>query len=628
MATVTAPPALPPLRDRWMQVLYARPEWVVLLFAIAIFGIGVASPPYLMDDVDSVQAVIARKMLRSGDWITPNINGIAYLEKPPFKYWLMSISFGIFGVSDWSARLPIALGAILLCFFTSRLSRWAFDAKVGLYSGLVITTCVGLFLFTRVMISDVLLTLSILLSLWCFLRIIEPEEVHPRRWAVALGACLGVGLLIKGLLAFVVPVGSIGLYLLATKQVFRWSIWKRLHIPEAVGAAVLIAAPWHILAALANPPGMVFSMESGPGMYRGFFWFYFFNEHLLRYLNMRYPRDYNTVPLVQFWLYHLVWVFPWAAWLPGVFTLRFHDANRAARTRLLSLCVIIFVLVFFSLSTTQEYYTMPAYPAFAILVGWALASSENRDTLARWFTGSIFIAACAAIVFLLLKVWNVHPEGDIAAALSSNPDAYTLALGHMEDLTLHAFAFLKTPLALAGVATLIGIQGALFFRGYRSVLLIATAMVIFFSAARSALVVFDPYLSTQPLAVLYRSAPRGDLILDDQFYAFSSVPFYADTDVLLLNGRVNNLEYGSNAPGAPNVFLDDVQFAQRWKSKDRYYLVIAGPNVDRVRALVGDHAWHVVGESGGKFLVTNLVLTRQTSQAMVPSQLGSAEVRR
>lgn len=605
MATVTAPPNPYSMRAWLFQILYARPEWVVLLFALAIFGAGIASPPYLMDDVDSVQAVIARNMLRDGDWVTPSINGIAYLEKPPFKYWLMAVSFGIFGVHDWSARLPIALGAILLCFSTARMARWAFDAQVGLYSGLVITTCVGLFLFTRVMISDVLLTLSILLALWCFLRIMEPEEEQPRRWALGLGVCLGVGTLIKGLLAFVVPVGAIGVYLLVTRQVFQWAVWKRLHLPEAAGIAVLVAAPWHVMAALANPPVLVFSMESGPGQYRGFFWFYFFNEHLLRFLNLRYPRDYNTVPRLQFWLYHLLWVFPWTAWLPGVVRLRFHDGNRAARTRLLSLCAIGFVLLFFSFSTTQEYYTMPAYPAFAILVGCALAAGEHRDTVARWITGGTFVLALCAISFLLLNVWSIQPEGDIAAALTSNPDAYTLALGHMEDLTLQAFAFLKMPLALAGVATLIGILGAFFLRGYRSVLLIAAAMVVFFLAARAALVVFDPYLSTQPLAMTYRGAPRGTLILDDQFYAFSSVPFYADTPVLLLNGRVNNLEYGSNAQGAPDVFLDDTQFAGRWRRPERHYLVIAGPNTGRVRALAGEDRWHVISESGGKFLVSN-----------------------
>ncbi|MCL4781504.1 MAG: glycosyltransferase family 39 protein [Bryobacterales bacterium] len=563
-----------------------------------------------MDDVDSVQAVIARDMLRSGDWVTPHINGVAYMEKPPFKYWLMSISFGIFGVHDWSARIPVALAAVLLCFATARIARWAFDAQVGLYSGLVITTCVGLFLFTRVMISDGMLTLAILIALGCFLRMMEPEETNPRAWAMTMGLSLGVGTLIKGLLACVVPVGAIFFYLLATRRIFHLETWKRLHIPECTGIAIAVAAPWHILAMLANPPLFDFTLHAGPGQYRGFFWFYFFNEHLLRFLNLRYPRDYNTVPRVQFWLYHLLWVFPWTAFLPGVAKLRFHDANRASRTRLLCLCTIAFVLLFFSLSTTQEYYTMPAYPAFAILVGCAMARREpNEDAawsrIARLATGAIFSLALAAIAFLLAKVWQIPVQGDIAGALSSNPEAYTLALGHLEDLTIDSFAYLKLPLAVAGVAMLAGAAGAFLFRGYRSALVIAAAMVMFFSAARLALTVFDPYLSTRDLAVAYDAAPHGELIFDDQFYAFSSVAFYADERVLLLNGRINNLEYGSYEPGAPNVFLNNEEFAARWKSGQRYYLVVAAPRVSLIADVVGKEQLHHVSESGGKFLFTN-----------------------
>lgn len=615
MATLTAPPNPFSFRDRVLQILYARPEWVVLLFAVAVFGAGLASPPFLMDDVDSVQAVIARNMLRSGDWITPHINGIPYFEKPPFKYWLMAVSFGVFGIHDWSARLPVALAAILLCFATARVARWAFDAKVGLYAGLVLSTCVGLFLFTRVMISDGMLSLSILLALWCFLQLMEPEQQQPRRWAMAMGLCLGLGALIKGLLAFVVPVGAIALYLLVTREAFSLATWKRLHLPTMAGVALLVAAPWHIAASLANPPALAFSLEAGPGQYRGFFWFYFFNEHLLRFLNLRYPRDYNTVPRLQFWLYHLLWVFPWTAWLPGIARLHFHNQNRAARTRLLCLCVIGFVLIFFTLSTTQEYYTMPAYAAFAILTGCALAIEGRMELIARRVTGFVFTAAMAAILFLLVSVWNRPAEGDIAQALTSNPEAYTLALGHLEDLTLDAFAYLRLPLAMAGMSALVAILGCFFFRGYRAALILAVGMVMFFTAARQALVVFDPYLSTQPLAAALRAAPRGTLILDDQFYAFSSVPYYADREALLLNGRVNNLEYGSYAPGAPDVFLDDAAFRDRWQGRERHYLVVAGPRVDALRTVAGEAHWHPVAASGGKFLVSNLPLGQPSRPA-------------
>ena len=90
-----------------------------------------------MDDVDAVQAQIARNMLESGDWVTAHLNGVAYLEKSPLVYWMMAVSFAIFGVHDWAARLPIALSVIALAWLTNRIGRWAFDARAGFYAGLV-----------------------------------------------------------------------------------------------------------------------------------------------------------------------------------------------------------------------------------------------------------------------------------------------------------------------------------------------------------------------------------------------------------------------------------------------------------------------------------------------------------
>jgi hypothetical protein len=117
---------------------------------------------------------------------------------------------------------------------------------------------------------------------------------------------------------------------------------------------------------------------------------------------------------------------------------------------------------------------------------------------------------------------------------------------------------------------------------------------------------FDPYLGSRPLAQALVAAPPGKLIVDDQYYAFSSVFFYTDRDALLLNGRVNNLEYGSNAPGAPDVFLDDAGFTRLWTAGERYYLVAAAPAVARFENLVGRQRLRVVLESGGKFLFTNV----------------------
>src|SRR5437763_16449372 len=156
---------------------------IVLLFAIAIFIGCIISPPHLMDDVDSVQATIARNMLQSGDWVTARLDGVPYLEKSPMIYWTMAASYSIFGVHDWAARLPLAIFAVLLCWVTARFSAWAFGNAAGLYSGLAIGTCIGLFLFTRILIPDAGLTLVIALAMWAFLRVQDDDEPNLRLWA-------------------------------------------------------------------------------------------------------------------------------------------------------------------------------------------------------------------------------------------------------------------------------------------------------------------------------------------------------------------------------------------------------------------------------------------------------------
>ena len=295
-----------------------------------------------MDDVDAVQAQIARNMLQSGDWVTARLDGVAYLEKAPLIYWMMAGSYRVFGVHDWAARLPLALTAVLLCWVTYRFARWAFGTETGIFAGIALATCVGLFLFTRILIPDAMLTLAITGAIWAWLRLLEepPEQGHRFRWPLILGACLGIGLLLKGLIAVVFPLLAGLTYMGATRQLFSARSWRRLHLGLAAGVALLIAVPWHVLAILRNPPYFVFSMHSGPGEYKGFFWFYFFNEHLLRFLNLRYPRDYNTVPRVWFWLFNLAWLFPWSTYLLAAPKLSYSPATRAGRVRLMAVCWI------------------------------------------------------------------------------------------------------------------------------------------------------------------------------------------------------------------------------------------------------------------------------------------------
>lgn len=578
---------------------------LVIVAAIVFFGC-IISPPALMDDVDAVHGQIARNMVQSGDWVIAHLDSVPYMEKAPLPYWLIAICYLLMGVHDWVARIPTALAAVLLCFVTARYGAWAFGRRAGFYAGLALSTSIGLFLFTRILIPDVMLTLAITLCFMAFQRAMneDGEDPHSRRWPALMGIALGVGVLLKGLLALVVPVGGVLVYLAITRQLFSRDTWRKLRPFSTLLIFLLIAAPWHALATLRMPPYFNFSMHSGPGEYHGFFWFYFFNEHLLRFLNLRYPRDYNTVPRLAFWLLNLLWLFPWSAYLPAAAKLNYTPLDRAGRTRLLALCWAGFLMLFFTFSTTQEYYSMPIYPALALLLGCAMDSEGKLITAGSRTIALISTVAAAVIAAILFSVRHVPATGDISSALQQHPESYTLSLGHMGDLTLQSFAYLRAPLILAGIAFLVGAAGG-WLRGRRAFIALAAMMVLFLHASRMALVAFDPYLSSRPIAEALLRAPSGQLIVDGAYYPFSSVMFYSNKSALLLNGRVNNLEYGSYAPNSPSVFINDAAFIRLWSGTIRYYLVTDSSGFARLSALAGPARFHQIAESGGKFLFTN-----------------------
>jgi len=584
----------------------------VALIAAAVFVGCMGSPPSLQDDVDAVQAQIARNMLASGNWVTARLDGVIYLEKSPLIYWLMAVSYKIFGVHDWAARIPLVLSCIGLCWLTAAFGVWAFGKRAGLYAGLCVATCVGLWLFTRILIPDAMLTFTVALAMWAFLRCLDEDEPHPRAWAAVFAVNLALGFLLKSLIGVLFPVAAAGIYLLLTRQLFSAHTWKRLHPFMGLGIILLIAAPWHILATLQNPPYFDFTWRSVPGQYHGFLWFYFMNEQVLRFLNLRYPHDYNTVPRHWFWLFHLIWLFPWSVYLPAAAKLSYKPTDRAGRTRLLALCWVGFVLVFFTFSTTQEYYSMPSYPAFALLLGSAMATEDKWIKRGTRTLGVITACAAVAAIIFLVLVRNVPAPGDISDALSHHPRVYSLSLGHMEDLTLESLAYLRLPLTVTAAAFVVGTLGAFVAKGRRAYWAAALMMILFFQGARLALVVFDPYLSSRSLAEAVLKSPPGTLIVDHHYYTYSSVFFYTDRPALLLNGRWNNLEYGSDAPGAPDVFIDDPRFRELWMKPQRFYLVTEQSAMPRLEGLVGGAQLNLVAESGGKVLLTNHPLAAAT----------------
>lgn len=619
---------------------------LVLLWAV-IYLTSAPYPPALLDDADTVHAEAAREMAASNNFVTLYANQIRYLEKAPMMYWLIAIAYKIFGVGEFASRLPIALGALALVLAVTFFGRRFFGEKAGFYAGLAIVSCVGIFLFTRVTWPDVMLTCLITAAFYCFLRAGEGERVAGG-WAYGIYACGALGVLTKGLVGAAFPAIIIGVYMLVTGEI------RRLFQYRLFGGTLLfllIAAPWHIAAGLQNPGSMMVGTPS-PTQGRGFFWFYFMNEHFLRYIGRRYPVDYDTVPLGLFLALHLVWLFPWSFFLPlalnnviNIFRAKKAVADSAGadvappvaakprrvpalwqkafsreqRVLLFLALWAVLIILFFCFSTTQEYYTMPSYAAFALLIGHALAKAEDAWQAARGKRGlmamQIALAVLGVAIFVVgvavyLKTRSLVVEGDLASTLARNPDAYALSLGHVLDLTPQSLAALGVPVIGTALAFGLGVQAALVCRRRAwhaaANIVLAVMMAGFFFFAHRALAQFEPYLSSRPLAeAINREFKEGDVIvINGEYESGSSINFYTRRQVQILNGRSANLEYGSYFRDAPRIFWDNDDLSQRWRLGERIFLVTDAAQLDQLKRVIAAPVF-TFAESGGKLVLTN-----------------------
>lgn len=588
---------------------------ILISLWLLLYGSFALVRPPLLDDADSVHAEVAREMVARHYWTTLYANGIRYLEKAPLLYWSIAASFRCFGAQAWAARLPLALYTLVLLIAVFALGRRCFgDALAGFYAALVLATCFGIFIFTRILIPDAIVCLWLTLAMLCFWR----SLAQPTRWSAAgFAASCALGVLTKGLIGLVFPLLIVVVYLAMTRNLGHLKRWHPL-----LGGLIFlaIATPWHVAAGLANPteghPGPL----PTPGNVHGWYWFYFVNEHLLRYLNRRVPRDYDTVPLALFWGLLLVWMLPWSIFLPSALRcvpLR-HWWRRAAlgdaeRARLLCFVWAAVPMVFFSFSTRQEYYVLPALPALALLVGDRLSrdipiaqtargAAAAGSSRVRWkwllFAGGL----CGAAVAVFFAAHSGAPRGDLSSALSTNPGDYALSFGHFLDLSGRAMAFFRVPLLLTAVALLVGTGGYLVLRGHAAIGALTAGAVLFLVAAHMALVTFSPVLSSAALADAIRPLLKPDdvIVLNGEYESGSTLGFYLHRQLRILNGRSSNLWYGSFFRDAPPIFDDDASIAQLWAGPRRVFLLTDAAHPPHLSGAV-----YTVAVSGGKAVLSN-----------------------
>ncbi|HVN20722.1 MAG TPA: glycosyltransferase family 39 protein [Dongiaceae bacterium] len=583
----------------------------LLIFGLwaAVYVTGMFTPA-LLDDVDSVHSEAAREMLQRHDWVTLYTNGIRYLEKAPFPYWSVAVSYKLFGISDWATRLPLMLTVLALLLVTYEIGQLAYSEAGGLWAAIVLATSIGPYIYTRFQIPDVTVGLWLALAFLFFLRTFN-EEPPGRMSCWGFAAACALNVLTKGLIGLIFPVATVGLYLLLTgnlRHLFR------MRLVSSFIVFLAVAAPWHVMAALRNP---------AQGEVRGFLWFYFVNEHFLRYVNKRVPPGYDTVPLLVFWGLVILWLIPWSLFLPQSLQFvpwRFREwrgpMDRSRRASLLFALWALVIVGFFSFSTRQEYYTIPALPGLALLLGGWLAkescSSEGSPERRAGRISSIVLCALAIVgaaigVFLLLSSHPPTQGVDLAELLKKNPEDYDFSLGHFFDLTPQALGAFRAPLLGTVIFLSLGAGLNWFLRRRGKPVLGNTAlafmMIGLLGCVHSAFITFSPILSSHELAVAIQSAYRpGDLIVvDGRYDQASTLNFYTGVPLRILREPSGNLWYGSKFPDAPHIWETQASFNALWAGPQRVFL---WTDKDDPKELTGQPRF-LLARSGGKSILTN-----------------------
>ncbi|HEV2396758.1 MAG TPA: glycosyltransferase family 39 protein [Candidatus Sulfotelmatobacter sp.] len=576
---------------------------------LVVYLAAVFSPP-LLDDADSTHAEAAREMFVTGDYVTLHVNGVRYLEKAPLPYWLVVACYHVFGMNEFATRLPMVLSVLLLGLLGLVWGRRAFGERTGIYAAIFVYTAAGVFLFTRVLIPDVLLSLLIAASLYFFLTGLDSREAW--RWYAGY-VCMALGVLTKGLIALVFPGGAAFIYLAITGD---WRRWREFRLFSGLALFLLIAAPWHILAGLRNTGG-----QSG----HGFFWFYFVNEHFLRFLGKRYPRDYNKLPWALYWSLHLVWLFPWSLYFPAAIrttlaTRSQKSATFASQTRLMCWILAGLILVFFAISTNQEYYTFPAYLPLLMLLADGVAQCEwtekNTGSRAGWLRISagvlavIGVVAGITLIALLWKSRNLPFEPDIGTVLAKhNMATDTLSTSHILDLSYESFAALRLPAIIAAIVLLTAPLLSFLLRlrrlHYLATWSMGLGMATFLVAAHIALSRFGPYLSSRDLAqqIAVRAKPQDRIMIyGDQAFG-SSLLFYLQRPIDLVEGRTTSMWFGSTFPDAPKIYLSNADLLRDWNGSGRVFLFVPPHLKAKVDSLLPNR--YVIAELSGKYVYSN-----------------------
>ena len=501
----------------------------ILLFFLSFYGLGSYG---LLDNNEGLYGQIPREMLETGRYIIPHLNGVPYIEKPPLLYWLIAGIYKISGVSETTARFIPASAGLGLSIAVYFFARAEFSVTIGRLSAFILSTLGGLIVFSRMVFFDVVLTFFLTISLFSFFQWSQTKHKNKLRLFYVF---LALGILTKGFVALILEGLVVSLFL-ASMQRLKEGL-KEMIEPGGLLLFLALLLPWHGVAIMQE---------------KDFAWFYFINEHVLRFLGLRVPKDYYHGP----WFYYLQRVFftalPWSFFFPFLVK---RTSPMPPALKFLWVWVGAF-FCFFTLSQAKaNYYLVTLFPPLALLLAFHLESFADHRLLKKICQS---LGVSLSLLFPLEGLILVYYPSLFPPSL--HPFVMALPKGLFWSWLGGSLVFMGTVFFLK--------QRPRFWPEILTGLQTVPLLVVALGIAQKA----EPLFSTRRL-VQEKIDQNIPLVLYRDFEKFSSLRFYRKENLPLLDSQSNDLHFGLHRPEGKELSLSYEDFERLFKGQKVYVAV-------------------------------------------------------
>ncbi len=367
-------------------------KWFLFIGLAFLFIYGLSTLPLLGPD-EPRYTQVARQMFESGDWITPRLGAHPWFEKPVLLYWLMSVSFAVFGVNEFAARLPSALSAFFCIYIVFRIVKIVIEENRALLCAGILGSCAFFIGFSHAATFDMLLTACVTASLFYFFEYLIVDR--QRKKIFAAYAFCGLGILAKGFVAPAVIVIAAGIFWFLERG---WRV--KMHFIIGALIVIAIAGIWMVPVTLIH--GMRFWDD------------FFFQHHLQRYTTSQFHRSegyFFYLPMLALGMY------PWTG---GIFC-GFRNIQSETESKLIRFAYVWLLsgLLFFSFSQSKlPGYILPIAAPYAVLCGLSLVDAwvSNKKLRILICLGIFHVLTIAALLWGINKFQVPHTPVYLMAA--------------------------------------------------------------------------------------------------------------------------------------------------------------------------------------------------------------------